>query len=106
MLQGLKAVLCPTKRELSGTVVRIGPYHGHAELDGIVMLVQETAPGWPLRKVVVLRATPDCDYPAGLTKEGDEVSMQVDSRGMVLLSSFENKQLTQLLNQANGASHE
>lgn len=71
-----------SKRHVAGTVDRIGPWHGPAEINGIVLTLKNDP-----QVNVVLRDDQRCTTPAGLTRPGDAVSFAADRFGTVNLSS-------------------
>lgn len=73
---------------VSGIVERFGPNFGSGEIHGYSLLIEGCA-----APMLILRNTQLNDDPVGLTQAGDEVTVEVNDRGVVNLSNFQNKTL-------------
>lgn len=74
---------------IEGDVVRVGPWFGHGDINGLVFMVH----GYALPFVVLRDGPAPGDYFAGLTREGDRVSFQAvegEAYHSVSLSTFKN----------------
>lgn len=73
---------------MSGIVERFGPNFGSGDVNGYSLLIEGGA-----APMLILRNTQLSNDPVGMTQVGDAVTVEVDDKGFVSLSDFQNMTL-------------